>query len=222
MKTLTFIFLPVVVCPMLGLGELSLFTRSPFISVENSEKGKIAPTTPKPDKGAEFFELRSVSRIDSKFMFSVHDSRTGRAVWIADDEVINGFRITSYNPKTNIAEFLWNGKEGSLKLNVPSGIPIAVKISPTVNEQKTENGRRGIPPTEPGAIKFEAKQTTRGIRAIQRSQNSQAYTPSLPAIQFADSDLSIAQVSSNQPAERIYPVKNPRNIAAVKKLLEGK
>ena len=89
---------------MLGLGKSNLLTHSPFIPMGNSEKNKIASTTPKPDVDAEFFELKGIVRIDDLVQVSVYTIESGQSFWLSNtDSKSRPIRLISVSEESRTA-----------------------------------------------------------------------------------------------------------------------
>lgn len=114
MRFLKTVFLTISICALAHGERSNLLSNSPFIP-SNSNKIYETPKAKSADsKDLELrFLIKGVCKIYGIYYFSIYDNDTGRAEWIQQGEIVNGFRVTAYDLDQFIIYYEWKGQTGS-------------------------------------------------------------------------------------------------------------
>lgn len=168
------------VAGLLGLGATglqavpeSLVRNSPF----QPEKGAAPAATPQVGR----FELRGIFTLDGKARFTVFDTTTNKALWLAVGESEAGIKVAAYDAAAEAVTIECEGQSSRLTMkeaqivNVAVALPAvaptttggtpppAVNPGPPANEQEIQERRNRI---------IEELRRRRALRQANRQQNS--------------------------------------------------
>ena len=162
----------VVTGSVLASNHYSLTTNSPFMAPEVSPKAQIRNSALNPlANNQKIFSLKGVTKIGSKYKFSIYDNRTKKAQWINAGVPFNDFTITGYNEESRTVEYIWSGKKGTVQMTKVSNNTARI-IARSSNQELNNYSTVNNPTAKIPSLFFEVSSKPRPRKVYYSSKNS--------------------------------------------------